>query len=162
MEGGTNEEPSLSERGCGARIHSAGTGGVNDPEVVLYRGSGVLDSGGGDNTGAGTAIHCTNFSGVNENIRFVIRSTNSTLVANQVLLVPHLNTGTVLTKAGFFFNGTNVNTGAIKQGTVAIAATSINVTCTAMLFDAGANGAFSPQATILHMTRFSPIAGTQE
>jgi hypothetical protein len=53
--------------------------GVNDPEVVIYRGAGVLDTGGGDNTGAGTAIHCTNFSGVNENIRFVIRNTNAAL-----------------------------------------------------------------------------------
>jgi hypothetical protein len=136
--------------------------GVNDPEVVIYRGAGVLDTGGGDNTGAGTAIHCTNFSGVNENIRFVIRNTNAALLANVALLVPHLNTGTVLTKAGFLYNGTNLNTGQIKQGTVAVAATSIHVTCTALQFEAGAAGAASPQTGKLHMTRFNPIAGTQE
>src|SRR5262245_7057704 len=42
--------------------------GVNDPEVIIYRGSGVLDTGGGSFTGNATAIHCTNFSGVTETI----------------------------------------------------------------------------------------------
>jgi hypothetical protein len=133
--------------------------GENDPEVIIYRGSGVIDTGGGDNTGAGTAFHCTNFSGVTEHIRIVVRNTNGTLMANQPFTVPHLFTATALTKAGFFFNGANMGTGSIRQGTVAIAATSIHITCTAQQFDAGA---FSPQTGKLHMTRFNPIPGTQE
>ena len=133
--------------------------GINDPEVIIYRGSGVLDTGGGDHTGAGTVIYCTNFSGVTESIRFVIRDNDSTIVANVPLPIPHLFTGTVMTKGGFIYSGISLGTGIIKQGTVAIAATSINVTCTAMQFDASAP---SLQTAVLHMTRFNPIAGTQE
>ena len=136
--------------------------GVNDPEVIIYRASGVLDTGGGDNTGAGTAVHCTNFSGVTENVRVVIRKNDGLLVANQPLAAPHLNTVTWLTKAIFLYSGTNLNTLTIKQGTLAIAATSINVTCTAMQVDAAAGGATSPQTAVLHMTRFNPIPATQE
>jgi len=136
--------------------------GVNDPEKIIYRGSGVLDNGGADFSGLATAFHCTNFSGVNENIRFVIRTNLGALVANGGIAVPHLNTLTVLTKdAALFLSGTRLilKTGAVELGTVAIAATSINVTCTAMLFQANTN---TPAGIALHMTRFNPIASTEE
>jgi hypothetical protein len=133
--------------------------GVNDPEKIIYRGSGVVDSGGGDFNGNATAFHCTNFSGVNENIRFVVRTAAGLLVSNNALLVPHLNTGTVVTKNTGLFTGTNANTGAVQQGTVAIAATSIHVTCTAMLVQANIT---TPEGIRLHMTRFNPIPATEE
>ena len=139
--------------------------GVNDPEVLIYRVSGVFDSGGVAFQGSATAFVCTNFSGVPENIRFVIRTDTGAIVANQTLPVPlpHLNTGTAVTKQiglfsnAFVFNGSG--TGAVGQGTVAIAATSINVTCTALLIQANLP---TPEGVTLHMTRFSPIAATQE
>src|SRR5262245_28268687 len=81
-----------------------------DPEVIIYRGSGVLDTGGGDIVGVGTAFHCTNFSGVNENVRFVIRSQGGAIAANQVLPVPHLNTATALTKVALIYIGVSLNT----------------------------------------------------
>ena len=143
---------------CAAPVQA----GVNDPEKIIYRGSGVLDNGGNDFDGLATAFHCTNFSGVNENIRFVIRTNLGALVANGAIAVPHLNTQTVLTKdAALFLSVTRVilRTGAVELGTVAIAATSINVTCTAMLFQANTN---TPAGIKLHMTRFSPIPDTQE
>jgi len=142
--------------------------GVNDPEVLIYRVSGVFDTGGVAFSGNASAFVCTNFSGVPENIRFAVRNEGGVLVANQTLAVPlpHLNTGTAVTKQiGLFSNAFVLNgsgTGSVQQGTVAIAATSINVTCTAMQADAAAGGAFSPQTATLHMTRFSPIAGTLE
>jgi len=83
-------------------------------------------------------------------------------VANGGIAVPHLNTLTVLTKdAALFLSGTRLilKTGAVELGTVAIAATSINVTCTAMLFQANTN---TPAGIALHMTRFNPIASTEE
>ena len=40
---------------------------TTDPEVIIYRFPGVLDNG----SNVATLFHCTNFSGVNENIRFV-------------------------------------------------------------------------------------------
>jgi len=136
--------------------------GVNDPEVLIYRGSGVLDTGGGSFTGNATAFHCTNFSGVNENIRFVIRNANTTIVANQIIVAGHLGTVTVLTKDPVLFPiGIRLilDTGVVQQGTVAIAATSINVTCTAMMIQASTANAVGIK---LHMTRFNPIPATQE
>jgi len=141
---------------CAELVHA----GINDPEVIIYRGAGVVDTGGGDFSGNATAFHCTNFSGVNENIRFVLRNSNGGLLANTAFTVPHLNTGTVVTKqTGLFAHNSNLNTGVVQQGTVAIAATSINVTCTAMLVQASTN---NPEGIRLHMTRFNPIPATQE
>jgi hypothetical protein len=134
--------------------------GTADPEVVLYRASGVFDSGGGAFSGNATTFVCTPFSGVTENVRFVVRAVDGTLVANVLVPVPHLNTGTVFTKQiGLFSNGTNMNTGSVQQGTVAIAATSTSVTCTGMLVQANIT---TPAGIQLHMTRFNPLSGTQE
>ena len=51
------------------------------------------------------------------------------------------------------------NPSSVQQGTAAIAATSINVTCTAVTVLP--QGAF-PTGFALHMTRFNPIPATQE
>jgi hypothetical protein len=135
--------------------------GINDPEVIIYRISGVADSGGAAQTGLVTAFHCTNFSGVPENIRVVVRTTGSGLLANSALIVSHLSTATWTTReTALFFETSVMNAAPIGQGTAAIAATSVNVLCTAMLLDA--SKAFEPQGIKLHMLRFSPIAGTQE
>jgi len=136
--------------------------GINDPEVLIYRGAGVLDTGGAAFTGDATAFHCTNFSGTLENIRFVIRNADGTLMANSAFLVAHLSTITALTKDTSIFTVSFkllLNTGSVGIGTVAIAATSLNVTCTAMLVQANIT---TPAGIKLHMTRFNPIAGTQE
>jgi hypothetical protein len=131
--------------------------GINDPEVIIYRVSSVLDD--GMSNGTATSFHCTNFSGVNEIVRIVVRDQVSTIKANQPFNVPHLNTFTASTKDTVVYNDFSFATGAIQQGTAAIAATSVNVTCTAMqVLPQGV----LPQGIALHMTRFNPIAGTQE
>src|SRR5262249_26995219 len=131
----------------------------SDPEVLIYRGAGVTDVGGSSFIGTATAVHCTNFSGVDENIRFVIRSGQGALLANRAITVSHLNTATVVTKPEAIFTGTSLITGGIQQGTVAVASTSINVTCTAMLVQADLG---TPVGIALHMTRFNPIPATEE
>jgi hypothetical protein len=68
----------------------------SDPEVIIYRVSGVVDDAGGN--ARATSIHCTNFSGVAENIRFAVRRHDAALVANAVFPVAHLTTITVSTK----------------------------------------------------------------
>jgi len=128
---------------------------INDPEVLLYRASGVADSGG--NTA--TSFSCTNFSGVPENVRIVIRSVGGGIVANTVNTVNHLNSVIVSTSDVTIFTDINLATGAFGGGTVAIAATSINVTCTAMLVQPSTT---LPEGIQLHMTRFNPIPATQE
>jgi hypothetical protein len=119
------------------------------------------DNGGADNTGTATVIHCTNFSGVTERIRFVLRNFNSTLVGNVTNDVGHLST---LTKAT---HGT-VNTEdlphtapgvGINQGTLAIAATSRNIVCTALVTDATTA---TPHGVALRGIRFNPATDSQE
>ena len=130
--------------------------GINDPEVTLYRVAGVID----ENSGFATSFICTNFSGVIETVRVVVRAADSTLKANVPFNVAHLNTVAFSTRDVILYaNDINLNTGVVNLGTAAIAATSINVTCnTVQVQFANTNPITAP----LHMTRFSPIAGTQE
>jgi hypothetical protein len=132
---------------------------TTDPEVIIYRFPGVRDNGGIDGAGIATAFHCTNFSGVNENIRFVTRDDQGVLVSNGAVPVGHLQTRTVTTKGTAAYPGIVQHTGLVDQGTTAIAATSINLICTAMTVDA-ANPV--PTGIALRGIRFSPVPGSQE
>ncbi len=134
-------------------------GAIGDPEIILYRYPGVLDNGGAANAGVATTFHCTNFSGVSETIRFVIRDFSAGVVANFSFTITHLTTRTLSTHLINLYLGANLNTGAIAQGTAAIAATSTSIVCTAMVVDAAS---FSPQGIALHGIRFNPIPGSQE
>ena len=130
---------------------------VGDPEVIIYRISGVIDN----NIGFATIFWCTNFSGVPETLRVVVRGPTSTIAANNAVTVNHLNTAALATRDVNLFTGeTNMNTGVIDPGgTAAIAATSVNITCTAMQVQTNVANAVG---IALHVTRFSPIANTQE
>jgi hypothetical protein len=137
-----------------------GQAAVGDPELILYRFSGVRD---GDPPGIGgvaTAFFCTNFSGVTETIRIVVRNSNTTIRANKTINIPHLVSRALLTKP------TNVcgadillDTGSFDGGTAAIAATSTSIVCTAMILDAVSE---SPVGIALHGIRFNPAPGSQE
>jgi len=52
-----------------------------------------------------------------------------------------------------------LNTGAVSQGTTAIAATSINIICTAVTLDASS---LVPNGFALRGVRFNPVPGSQE
>src|SRR3954452_5140090 len=114
--------------------------GVNDPEIIIYRFPGVLDNGGAFNAGVATVFHCTNFSGENEIARFVVRNFDGQLLANSAVTIGHLRTRTQSThNTNAYFDevlNNGAGTGVVNQGTMAIAATSINVICTAMTIDA--------------------------
>jgi len=131
-----------------------------DPEVILYRFPGVFDNGGGASTGVATVFHCTNFSGVIETIRFVTRDGNGILIQNSSLPINHLATKTAATHdTGSANESLLLNTGFVSPGTTAIAATSTNIICTAMVIDAGA---LPPIGVALRGIRFNPIPGSQE
>jgi len=133
---------------------------VTDPEVIIYRFPGVRDDGFGDFVGVATVFHCTNFSGATENIRFVSRDSNAGLVSNVLISINHLATLTVATHlANAYAENSSLATGLLIQGTTAIAATSINVICTAMTIDAAS---FKPVGVALRGIRFNPIPGSQE
>ena len=134
--------------------------GVNDQEVIIYRFPGVLSHPGAENTGVATSFHCTNFSGVTENFRLVIRDQTGTLVSNNLFPILHLQTLTISTKGTAAYVETALNTGFfITQGTAAIAATSTNIICTAMTIDAST---VAPVGVALRGIRFSPVPGSQE
>jgi hypothetical protein len=134
--------------------------GVNDPEIIIYRFPGVRDDGGATNTGIASLFHCTNFSGQNETLRLVTRNSNSTLLSNSTITITHLSTLTMTTHITVaYFHNLSLATGAVAQGTTAIAATSINIVCTAMTIDA-ANP--KPDGVSLRGIRFNPAPGSQE
>jgi hypothetical protein len=133
--------------------------GVNDPEVIIYRFPGVTDSGGGINTGIATVFHCTNFSGAPENIRFVTRDFSGNLANNSSFSIVHLQSVTVSTHNTNAYIETPLSTGPITQGTTAIAATSINIICTAETIDASN---VVPTGIARRGIRFSPVPGSQE
>ena len=138
-------------------IADAATG---DPEVIIYRFSGVTDDGGGANTGVATAFHCTNFSGETENLRFVSRSFNGQLRNNVLAPRTHLQTLTAVTHNTNAYNEDSfLNTAELTQGSTAIAATTTSMVCTAETIDASAA---KPVGVARHGIRFNPAPGSQE
>jgi hypothetical protein len=107
-----------------------------------------------------TVFHCTNFSGVSENVRLVTRVTNGVLKTNVVMTIDHLWTKTASTHpVHSYFTDTHLDTGPVIQGTTAIAATSTNIICTAMTIDASTA---APVGVALRGIRFNPVPGSQE
>jgi hypothetical protein len=133
---------------------------TTDPEVIIYRFPGVLDNGGGLNTGVATVFHWTNFSGVVEIIRYVTRNASGSLLTNITTLIDHLQTITASThNVNAYADNVSLATGLVAQGTTAIAATSINIICTAETIDASTA---APVGVAKRGIRFSPVPGTQE
>jgi len=133
---------------------------LNDPEVIIYRFPGVRDDGSAANVGVATVFHCTNFSGVTESVRFVTRTPLGALVINANFAINHLQTMTTSTHSTAAYGGGSLSPGtALTSGTMAIAATSMNIVCTAMTIDASAA---VPTGVALHGIRFSPVPGSQE
>jgi hypothetical protein len=130
-----------------------------DPELLIYRASGVIDDGSGSFAGVATAFHCTPVSGVTENIRFVVRNVSGGIVANTLFAAPHLQTLIVSTHLTEVYGFATISPGIAFQGTVAIAATSSNVLCTGKTINAQPS---VPSGFILPMVSFNPMPGTQE
>jgi dihydrodipicolinate synthase/N-acetylneuraminate lyase len=141
-------------------LPAAADAATTDPEVIIYRFPGVVDDG-DSNAGIATIFNCTNFSGTTETVRFATRSTSGTLIGNVTVSIQHLATKTASTHNTLAFTDDTLvlQIAMLGQGTTAIAATSINIICTAMIVDA-ANA--KPVGVALRGIRFNPIPGTQE
>jgi hypothetical protein len=125
---------------------------------VIYKVSGVIDSGGAINTGVATAIHCTNFSGVNARIDVTFKNSAGTGLGGGGGLLGPSQTLTVATRGTNLFNE-NFPGVAVQQGSAIVQSNSPKVHCSAMIVDAAAT---VPQGIALHMVRFNPEQGTQE
>src|SRR5262245_39753531 len=142
-------------------IAGPASAGVNDPEVIIYRFPGVASQG-TTGTGGATAFHCTNFSGVTENVRIVVRLSDGSLSSNTLVAVSHLHTVVMPTRpVSAYFPVTQLGFPPVPifGGTAAIAATSINIICTAMVIDGAAT---VPDGVALRGVRFNPVPGSQE
>ena len=127
-----------------------------DPEVIIYRFPGVTQL---TAQSISTVFHCTNFSGATETIRFVTRNFDGSLQTNITASIDHLATKTASTRITLSYASIILNTTDVTQGTTAVAATSINIICTAMTIDATAT---KPVGVALRGIRFSPVPGSQE
>src|SRR3954468_17231436 len=146
----------ISMIGCAAAIAvgiaAPASAATTDPEVIIYRFPGVLDNG----SNVATLFHCTNFSGVNENIRFVTRRSAAPfeIASNSTSFISHLGTLILGTHAiSASYSSGNLTTGSV-QGTTAIAATSTNIICTAMVID---GSTAVPIGVALRGIRFNPV-----
>ena len=128
---------------------------------LIYRYSGVFDDGSAAGTGTYTALHCTNFSPVSEDLVIAVRQWTGALLYAQTFTLGSFRTYSVITHAGATAFGVDqtLNLGTIDEGMFSIASTTTLITCTAMI----ANG---PAATIqgieLHAHRYNPEPGSDE
>src|SRR5262249_50019462 len=81
------------------------------------------------------------------------------LVSNNVFDVNHLTTWNAATHFVLAYANASLATGKVQGGTTAIAATSINIICTAVITDAGGQ---LQQGVALRAIRFNPVPGSQE
>jgi hypothetical protein len=88
----------------------------------------------------------------------VTRGNGNSVASNVALTIEHLGTFAAATHNAAGFITSSLLTGVV-QGTTAIAATSVNIICTAMTLDA-ANP--KPDGVALRGIRFSPVPGSQE
>src|SRR5262249_28622245 len=101
-----------------------------------------------------------NFSGGNEIIRFITRDGDGTLKTNVTVAIQHL-VGTTASTHFVHSYGFQafLSTGIVSGGTTAIAATPINIICTAETIDASTA---VPVGVARRGIRFSPVPGSQE
>src|SRR5262249_59706218 len=104
--------------------------------------------------------HCSNSSGVQDNIQFVTRTFHPTLLTNQSFPINHLATVTAATHlVASYVVIPSLNTNVVNQGMTTIAATSTNIVCNAVTIDASA---VFPNGVALRGIRFSPVPGSEE
>ena len=134
---------------------------VTSPLKPIYRVPGVRDNGAADNAGLATIFSCSSFSAVDENIRFVVRQFEGSIVKDATFLIGARDNVTASTHSTISFaDDVNLQTGELFQGTASISATSVNIHCSAILLDASA--AIPNFAVALPTVRLNQAPGTHE
>src|SRR5215216_127602 len=124
---------------------------TTDPIQIIYRTSGVIDSGSGPNLGVATSFHCTNLSGVTETVRIVVRESNGAVVGNVEVSLLSFHTVTFSTHLTILFSDIVLQMGPVIRGTAVVASTTTFIFCSAMIVDAAAS---TPIGISLHLVRF--------
>jgi len=129
--------------------------------TTIYVGSGVVDNGGGLDSGYATTFHCTNVSGLSATLRFQVLFPNGPQAGSFTTTAPHGATITASTHRTLVYSDINeISPGTqIFQGGVNIESTQSAVFCTAISLNAAVN---VPNGVNLHLVRVNPHPGTVE
>jgi hypothetical protein len=130
--------------------------------TTIYVGSGVFDSGGANNAGVATSIHCSNVSGVSVQVRVLILNSAGAVRGALAQTLAHGATVTFSSHQTFIFGDETsaLETGPIFQGVVNVEATNSAVFCTAAVIDAGASPPVFSMP--INLVRVNPHPGTVE
>lgn len=134
---------------------------TTDPEMMIYRVAGVVNSNATMMNGVATSFMCYSNSAVAENVRIRILNWNGEVAGDIYHVIQSKRTVTFSTHstASLAEDALLAEGKLINQGTAAIIATSKEVYCSAMLIDAATT---VPNGIALHMVRFNPAPGTVE
>ena len=127
--------------------------------TTIYVGSGVVDSGGGDNVGLATIFNCSNVSGVGATVRFLVLSTFG-VNADKSVTLPHGETVVAATdETAVAFETLSLDVMSILNGgMVNIESTQSGVFCNAAFVDSAGGGL----GYNLPLVRVNPHPGTVE
>lgn len=131
---------------------------ASDPMKILYRVSGLKDSGGAANEGLASVIVCTSFSQTPENIRVGVYGHTGTVLTNSTYGISARQTGAFSTRANTSYTGNVLSVSPFPFGFAVVSASTTNLHCSASIINAGVLG----QGYGLHMTRFNPHPGSVE
>ena len=121
----------------------------------------MIDDGGITNSGVATSVHCTNFTAADQQVQYIVRNWNGSLLANHTFVLPARRTFTASTHGTFLFDESAILTPAtvIRPGSMIIRATTPKVHCSAMIVDAGSA---VPNGIALSLTRLNQEKNAQE
>ena len=127
--------------------------------TTIYVGSGVTDSAHADLLGSKTAFICSNVSGQNATLRFLVLGKQGGLSANASTTVPHGGTRVAVTNpVTGFLHDLNLTTSAIGHGVINIESTQSGVFCNAIVVEADKLAVGYP----LCLVRINPHPGSVE
>ena len=127
--------------------------------TTIYIGAGVRDDGGGPNVGIATVFLCSNVSGANASVRFLVLSENGAVADQETIGIQHGRTVLASTHStATYLETVPFTTGVVQNGTVNIESDQSGVFCTAVILNAASNAEGVP----LHLVRVNPHPGTVE
>ncbi|MCO5163583.1 MAG: hypothetical protein M9939_20840 [Mesorhizobium sp.] len=129
------------------------------PKKIIYRVSGLRDTGGAVTPDIASFVSCTSFSTVAEDVRIIATGYGGTAFADVTVTVPARNTVTFSTHDILMYSDINLNTGVISQGSAFVLSTTTNLLCSAGIVN---TATYAVDGIALHMQRLSPHPGTVE
>jgi hypothetical protein len=132
--------------------------------TTIYVGTGVFDSGHGDNAGTATVFFCSNVSGIAAQVRFVVLDNSANVVGNVTVNVAHGESTIAATHGVTVYEGeASMLVGIFGRQTrgavLNIESTQSGVFCTARIQGATLG---AEEAVPLHLVRVNPHPGTVE